>query len=390
MRIAIVHDWLETIGGSELVLEQLLNVFPDADLFSLVDFLPEDKRGVLRGRRPVTSMIQTLPFARQRFRLYLPLFPLAIEQLPVQDYDVVLSSSHAIAKGVLTGPEQVHICYCHSPIRYAWDLQDTYLQERGISRGPGAWIARYILHRLRNWDRISSIGVDRFIANSNFVRRRIWRCYRREADVIYPPVDTETFVPRGEKEDFYLTVSRLVPYKRVSLIVEAFRKMPQRRLVVVGDGPQRRAIQAAIGDASNIELLGSQPRAAVVDHMQRARAFVFAAAEDFGIVVPEASACATPVIAFAGGAARETVRDLSLPSPTGVLFDRQHPDDIVAAVERFEREGHAIRPENCRAWALQFSTQRFNDAIRMFVDEAYRAKQADRTASACGLTSPAR
>ena len=238
-RVAVVHDWLVTFAGAEKVLEEILALFPQAELFSVVDFLNEADRGRLAGRRARTSFVQKLPFARRKYRAYLAFMPLAIEQFDLAGFDLVISSSHAVAKGVLTGPDQVHICYCHTPIRYAWDLQAQYLREAGLVSGVRSLIARALLHYVRLWDVRTASGVDYFIANSAYIARRIRKVYRRDAVVIHPPVDTDRFLLRRDKDAFYLTASRLVPYKRVELIVQAFAGMPGRRLLVVGDGPHR-------------------------------------------------------------------------------------------------------------------------------------------------------
>ena len=229
MKIAVVCDWLVTYAGAEKVLEQILNVFPEADLFALVDFLPENNRAFIKNKKVTTSFIQKLPKAKNKYRNYLPLMPLAIEQLDVTDYDIVISSSHCVAKGVITSPNQVHISYVHSPIRYAWDLQHQYLKESGLNKGLKGWLAKAILHYIRLWDYRTANNVDYFIANSNFIAKRIWKCYRRKAKVIYPPVDVESFELCEKKEDFYLTASRMVPYKKMDLIVEAFSKMPDKK-----------------------------------------------------------------------------------------------------------------------------------------------------------------
>jgi glycosyltransferase involved in cell wall biosynthesis len=222
VKVAIIHDWLVTYAGAEKVLEQILKIYPDADLFSLVDFMDEGQRGIILNKQVTTSFIQKLPFARKKYRSYLPFMPLAIEQLDVSKYDIVISSSHAVAKGVIIGPDQLHISYVHSPIRYAWDLQHQYLKEAGLERGIKGWIAKTILHYIRNWDYRTANGVDYFVANSKFIARRIWKVYRRDADVIYPPVDVSAFSFHDQKEDFYLTASRMVPYKKIDLIVESF------------------------------------------------------------------------------------------------------------------------------------------------------------------------
>ena len=246
MRVAVIHDWFEVYAGAERVTEQILDIYEEADVFALVDFMPQEERKFINGRSIRTSFIQDLPFAKRMFRSYLPLFPLAIEQLDLSGYQLVISSSYAVAKGVITGPDQLHVCYCHSPIRYAWDLREEYLRERNMAAGWRSYLARLILHKIRMWDVVSATAPDYFLANSEFVRNRIQKFYRRSATVIYPPVDVHRFRPLEEdKEDFYLTVSRSVPYKRVPLIVEAFRRMPQRRLVVIGNGPESAKVRAA-------------------------------------------------------------------------------------------------------------------------------------------------
>lgn len=370
-RIAIVCDWLTGYAGSERVLEQLLTLYPQADLFAVCDFLPAHERGFLQGHRPQTTFIQELPGAKRRYRHYLPLMPLAVEQLDLSSYDVVISSSHAVAKGVLTGPDQVHVSYVHSPIRYAWDLQHQYLQESGLTRGLKSWLARWLLHRMRLWDLRTANGVDRFVANSRFIGRRIWKVYRRESTVVYPPVDTSAFTLREDKEDFYLTASRLVPYKKIDLLVRAFSAMPGRRLVVIGDGPEMARIRESAGP--NVTLMGYQPFEVLRDHMQRARAFVFAAEEDFGIAPVEAQACGTPVIAYGKGGALETVVGLDQAEPTGVFYPEQTVEAVTAAVELFESEAHRIAPVHCRNNALRFAPEQFRQQMADVVDQAWQA-----------------
>ncbi len=361
-RVAIVHDWLVVLGGGEGVLRELIALFPDCDLFAMVDYLSDEDRARLFGKRTMTSFIQKLPFAKTKYRGYLPLMPIAVEQFDLSAYDLVISSSHAVAKGVITGPDQIHICYCHSPIRYAWDLQHQYLRQAGLTRGLKSLSARVILHYIRIWDLRTANGVDQFIANSAYIARRIKKIYRREAVVVHPPVDAGRFTARLDKEDFYFTASRLVPYKRVDLIVEAFANMPQRRLIVIGDGPEMARIRKFT--APNISLLGYQPHAVLRDHLQRARAFVFAAEEDFGILPVEAQACGTPVIAFGKGGALETVigpNDAQGRAQTGVFFGEQTVAAVIDAVARFEAS--SIGPADCRARAENFSIEAFRAAI---------------------------
>ena len=370
MRIAIIHEWLVTYAGSERVLEQMLAVYPDADLFCVIDFLDDQSRDFILGKKPTTTFIQHLPKARLKYRSYLPLMPLAIEQLDLSGYDLVISSSHAVAKGVLTGPDQLHVSCIYSPIRYAWDLQNQYLKEAGLDRGVKGWLAKWILHKIRLWDARTANGVDSFIAISHFIARRIKKSYRRESTVIYPPVDIHAFTQVDNKESFYLAASRMVPYKRIDLIVEAFSKMPDRRLVVIGDGPEFNKVKAKAG--KNIEILGYQEFGVLKDHMQRARAFVYAAEEDFGIIPLEAQACGTPVIAYGKGALLETIRDLaSHEEPTGVFFKSQTVESIKETVEYFEKNMEGITPEACRKNAERFAPEVFRENFSRFVENEY-------------------
>ena len=380
MKIAIVHDWLVTYAGAERVLEQMLSCYPNADLFSMVDFLPSNKRGFIQNKSVSISFVQQLPFAQSKYRSYLPLMPLAVEQFDLSSYDLVISSSHAVAKGVLTGPDQLHLCMCYSPIRYAWDLQHQYLKKSGLVSGVKGWLAKWVLHKIRIWDARTANGVDGFIAISEFISRRIWKVYRRESKVIYPPVDIHAFELLEKKEDFYLTASRMVPYKKIDLIVEAFSKMPNKRLIVIGDGPDFDKIKQKAG--ANVELLGYQSFEVLRDHMQRARAFVFAAEEDFGIAPLEAQACGTPVIAFGKGGALETIRGLATEQPTGVFFWEQTISAIQSAVEEFENTSDQITGAACRQNALRFSPDRFRQEFMTYVDDCWarfsiEKKQAD-------------
>ncbi|MDR5761132.1 glycosyltransferase family 4 protein [Caballeronia sp. LZ035] len=362
-RVAIVHDWLVTYAGAERVLEQIIACFPDADIFSVVDFLED--RTFLRGKQATTSFIQKLPFARTRYRAYLPLMPLAIEQLDLSGYDLVISSSHAVAKGVLTGPDQVHVSYVHSPIRYAWDLQHQYLKQSNLTAGAKSLFARLILHYMRNWDIRTSNSVNHFIANSDFIARRIHKVYRRTSKVIFPPVDVASFEVCEQKEDFYLTASRMVPYKKIDLIVEAFARMPERKLVVIGEGPDLAKIRAKA--TANVEIMGYQPFAVLHDRMRRAKAFVFAAEEDFGISVVEAQACGTPVIAYGKGGALETVLDATHERPTGMFFASQTPQAIIDAVDAFDSGAFTFSPNDCRSNAERFSNEHFREALHAHI-----------------------
>ncbi|MEI5996684.1 glycosyltransferase family 4 protein [Paraburkholderia bengalensis] len=375
MKVAIVHDWLVVTGGAEKVLQNIIECFPNADLYSLVDFMED--RSCIKGKAVNTSFIQRLPFARKRYRSYLPLMPIAIEQLDLSGYDLVISSSHAVAKGVLTGPNQMHVSYVHSPIRYAWDLQHQYLRESHLTAGVKSAMARVLLHYIRGWDSRSANGVDHLVANSKFIARRIKKAYQRDATVIYPPVDLNHLPMRESKDDFYVTASRMVPYKRIDLIVKAFSQTPERRLVVIGDGPDMKKVKAAAGD--NVTILGHQPFDVLVDHLQRARAFVFAAEEDFGISVVEAQACGTPVVAFGRGGALESVLGLPRERPTGVFFEEQTTESLLEALQRFEQYPGLFDARQCRKNAERFSSERFKAALTSFIDARMPGSLFDRT-----------
>lgn len=366
MKIAIIHDWLVVYAGAERVLEQMLNVFPDADLYSVVDFLDDNNKTFIKNKPVKTTFVQELPFAKKKYRQYLPLMPMAIEQFDLSRYDIVISSSHAVAKGVITGPDQLHICMCYSPIRYAWDLQHQYLKEAGLDKGLKGGVAKYILHYIRQWDYRTANGVDSFIAISKFIERRIWKVYRRQSSVIYPPVDVSAFPLNYNKEEFYFTASRMVPYKKIDLIVEAFSQMPDKQLIVIGDGPDYNKIAEKSG--SNVRLLGYQPYSVLKDHLQRAKAFVFAAEEDFGIAPLEAQACGTPVIAYGKGGAMETIVGIEDDNPTGVFFQEQSISSIIGAVKTLEDNYPKLKVQVCRENAMRFSTERFKKEFSEFVD----------------------
>ncbi|MFM7192791.1 MAG: glycosyltransferase [Microcystaceae cyanobacterium] len=370
---ALVHEWLtpKATGGSELVVQAILQQI-EADLYALIDFESVNPESYLFQRTIGTTFLQHLPWARNGVQKYLPLLPLAIEQLDLGHYDVILSSSHAVAKGVLTSPHQLHICYCHTPMRYAWDLTFDYLRSSRLGQGLPGLVTRYLLHQLRQWDVISANRVDYFIANSRHTARRIWRCYRREAQVIYPPVNIERFPFQSQKQDFYLTVSRLVSYKQVRLIVQAFNQLGLP-MVVIGDGPEMPLLQSLA--QSNIQLLGNQPNSVVEKYMAEAKAFVYAACEDFGIALVEVQACGTPVIAYGRGGALETVKDLrhNNGNGTGLFFSEQTAVSLVQGVETFFQFEHQVNPERCRQQAIQFSTETFTKSYQDFVEQCCQA-----------------
>lgn len=364
MKIAIVHEWFAEYAGSERVVESFTNLWPDADVFALVDLLNEDERRIiLKSKRPITSFIQKMPFAKTKHRYYLPLFPLAIERFDFTGYDIIISSSHAVTKGLKKTPNQLHISYCHSPMRYAWDNTELYLDQANISKGLKGFTARKIINYLRKWDLKTASRPDFLIANSKFIAGKIKRIYNREADVIYPPVDVNKFDCVKEKGDYFLTASRMVPYKRVDLMVEAFSKMTDKKLKVVGQGSEFKNIKNNV--TPNIELLGYKNDKELKTLLQKARAFVFAAEEDFGITVVEAMACGTPVIALNKGGTAETVID----SKTGILFNSQNVKSIKEAVLQFEDTAGLFNPQIISDHARQFNREIFEGKIKEYVRE---------------------
>ena len=365
MRTAIIHDWLVTLAGAERVLEAIYEIYP-SPIFTLVADRKALKDSIFRDATIHTSFIQRFPKAKEKYRYYLPFFPLAIEQFDISDYDLIISSSYAVAKGVITNSNQVHICYCHTPIRYAWDMYHLYLRQTGLDKKIiKGLIAKIVLHYIRLWDYATSNRVDYFLANSKYTARRIKRVYGRDATVIYPPVETDRFEVNTKKEDFYLTVSRIVPYKRVDLIVDAFSQIKDRRLIVIGDGPDLKKVKGRAN--KNIEFLGGQPFDVVKDYMQRARALVFCAEEEFGIVPVEAQACGTPVIALGRGGVRETV----IENKTGIFFYRQRVEDIIGAVRAFERTENRFDPYEIRENVEFFDKKRFKREFKEFIEKIY-------------------
>ncbi len=336
-------------------------------MFSLIDLLPPSERVFLKGKLR-TSFLQRWGWVRRNYRSFLPLMPLAIEQFELGEYDLIISSSYAVAKGVITGPGQLHVCYCHSPMRYAWDLQHQYLRESRLDRGLASVFARFLLHYLRQWDVQTSNRVDHFIANSQFIRERIHTIYRRPATVINPPVDVDKFSLCEIKSDYYVAASRLVPYKMIGVIIEAFNRMPERELRVIGDGPQLKEFQRLAGP--NVKLLGHQPFEALRRQLQGAAAYVCAALEDFGILPVEAQACGTPVIAYGRGGVRESV----VAGSTGLFFYEQTPEAIMQAVANFDRQKESFVPSTIRLNAERFSVRRFRESIQKEIEACWISK----------------
>jgi glycosyltransferase involved in cell wall biosynthesis len=362
LRVAVVHDWCPNFRGGERVAARICRQFPKAELFTLFDFLPEEIKQRHFADVPFhVSPASRLPFVERYYQWLFFICPFLIEQFDVTGYDAVISSSAAFARGVIARPDQPHLCYVHSPARYAWDEQFTYLRQGRLGYGPKGLAYRAMLHQLRMWDSRTAHGPDVMLANSTFVRSRIRRVYGRDATVVHPPVETRRFTLREDRDDYYVSACFAAPYKRTDLVVAAFAAMPARRLLVVGE-PETRQLRALA--APNVTFLGHLPPDDYVETIGRARAMVYAGCEDFGIALVEAQACGTPLIAYGRGGALDVVRPLDRsPRPTGVLFDRQTVDDLVAAVDRFEARRSEITPYACRQNAERFSEERFDAAI---------------------------
>ena len=367
-RIAVTHDWLLEYAGAERVLEQILKVAgKNTDIYTNV--FDGTDLPFLSDHEVTESFISRLPFGRTHYRKYLPLMPYAVEQWDMSPYDIVISSNYAVAKGFISHPDQLHISYVHSPVRYAWDMQHQYLEEAGLRTGIKSILARWILHKIRIWDVRTANGVDYFIANSEFIKRRITKVYRRESVVIYPPVDIVQFKLQKGKDDYYVTSGRMVPYKKHSLLIDAFNQMPDKKLIIAGDGPDFKKLKSKA--KSNIEFAGFVKQSTLVRLIQNAKAFVYAAKEDFGIAPVEAQACGTPVIALGRGGTAETVKPLSHQKPTGVLFKKQNKEHIIDAVKKLEKNYEKFTPEIIRENAKQFAEERFRNEMQTFIEEKW-------------------
>ncbi len=363
MKTALIHEWMVTQAGAESVLASMVDLFPGP-----IHTLFHDPDG-LKGTRwenaeIYTSMLQRIPFGRKHHRSFLPLYPMAIEQFDLRDYGLILSSSYAVAKGVLTSSDQLHICYCHSPMRYIWDLTFQYLEASGLRGGLKSFFVRSIFHYIRTWDVVSSNRVNEYVANSKYIARRIKNCYNRESTVIYPPVDVERFSISDKKDDYFITVSRLVPYKRTDLLINAFNELGLK-LIVIGEGPHKKYLKSIA--KKNIEFLGYIPSNELAEKLSKARAFLYSAEEDFGIVNVEAQAAGVPVIAYGRGGALETV----IENETGLFFYRQDVDTVIETVKLFLKKENSFDPKIIRANAEKFPRSRFEKEFKEFVDKKW-------------------
>ncbi|MGB5666670.1 MAG: glycosyltransferase family 4 protein [Maribacter sp.] len=376
MKKALVHDWYTVYGGAERCVESFTNIWQDFDHYSLIDNLSDsDREVILKGKPTTNSFIQKMPYGKKKYRSYLPLFPMAIEQFDLNEYDLVISSSSSVAKGVLTRPDQLHISYVYSPVRYAWDLYHQYLRESKLERGLKGFFAKYFLYRLRSWDYSTANRPDYYIAISEYVAKRIKKIYDKDALVIYPPVDTESFTISDITEDYYITCSRMVPYKKIDLIVESFSKT-KKKLLVIGEGPDYKKIKKLA--SQNVEILGFLEKNKVLNLIKKAKAFIFAAEEDFGIAPIEAQAAGVPVIAYGKGGILETVngqysdaftirKDI-----TGVFFKEQSVDSLLEAVDFFEKNHTVFDKHLIRKNAQKFSIERFEKEFKTTVLELYQ------------------
>ncbi len=361
MRVALVHDYLNQYGGAEKVLEAFLEIFPDAPIYTLLyDQKIVDK--FFPNRKIRTSFLQKIPFIKKHHRIFPPLMPLAIEKLNLSDYDLVLSDSAAFGKGVITGPDTLHICYCHTPIRYAWDDSHKYIKEFSMFKLAKFFVPIF-MNYLRLWDREAAYRVDKFICNSNFVAQRIKKYYKQDSEVIYPPVDIESFGLAGPAKNgvnYFLIVGRLLPYKRFDMAIEAFNKL-ELPLKIIGNGPEMKKLKRMAN--WNIEFLGEIGNKDLKRYYQECQALIFPQEEDFGIVALEAMACGRPVIAYRGGGALESV----LEGKTGVFFDEQTVDSLVEAVKKFDAS--KFDSKVIYRYALKFDKEHFKKKIKEFVDK---------------------
>jgi glycosyltransferase involved in cell wall biosynthesis len=364
MRVALVHDWLTGMRGGEKCLAALCELFPQADLYTLLH-LPGSVSPIIENRTIHTSWLQRLPDIGRHYRYFLPLMPLAIETFRLSGYDLVVSSSHCVAKGIRPPHQVPHICYCHTPMRYAWNLRDAYFT-------PGTGLKAQLLHRvldyLRDWDQRSANRVSHYVANSQTVQDRIRESYGRASVVVYPPVDVEFYTAaRRRREDYYLVISAFAPYKRVDLAIQACNQLG-RHLMVIGSGQEEARLRSLAGPT--IHFTGWQPDEAIRDHFRRCRAMLFPGEEDFGITPVEANACGTPVIAFGRGGATETLLPLGASNePTGLFFEQQSVECLAQAMIEFERARSDFDPAAAQRQAQRFSRQRYLRELREVVAE---------------------
>lgn len=366
MKTALVHDWLVTMGGAENVLEEIHRIYPDSPIHTLFSNNNVLEKTYFANAQVITSSLQKIPQISSLYRKLPNLFPKAIEEFDLREYNLVISSSHAVAKGILTNTKTCHICYMHTPMRYIWDLTHEYLNQAKFIP-PINWYTQHVFHQLRMWDMISSVRPDYLIANSHFIKQRIKKIYRRDSEVIYPPVRLSEKI-YTDKENYFVTASRHVPYKNIPLIAAAFTKMKDKKLVILGDGPDAKKVKHIIKDSPNIQYLGYQNRNVLMDTIGKAKAFIFAAEEDFGIMPVEAQGLGTPVIAYGVGGACETIVD----HKTGLFFMEQNESSIIDAVSKFETIEDQFDSSVIATHSQKFSHIRFQDQMKNFIERSYQ------------------
>jgi glycosyltransferase involved in cell wall biosynthesis len=370
MKVAFVHDWFTIPAGAEKVAREIIDVIQPHGVFALFSFMPFiDLQQITQGRGVKTSFLQQVPKADLHYRYLLPFYPKAVQSLDLSGYDIIISSSWMAAKGVKKLPNQIHICYCHTPMRMAWGLETVYLEKYGLEKGWKNWFAKLIIKRMRKWDQKNAQNVDHFVANSKFVAERIKTAYNRKSSVIYPPIDTQKFRLHEQKRDYYFCAARFVDYKNIDLIIDAFAKLPKHKLVIAGQGPLEKALRKRATD--NVRFIGWVDDSTLVYYMQRAKAFINASVEDFGIAGLEAQSCGTPVIALNTGGYTETVVE----GKTGMFFHREHPEALADAVLRFEQ--HEFDPYVVRKNAKRFANEVFRERmLNFFLDKAFQRETA--------------
>ncbi len=365
MKVAFIHDWFTIPAGAEKVATEVIDLIQPHGVFALFNFMDfKSLHKITQGRGVKTSFLQQIPQARQHYRHLAPFYPRAIANIDVSKFDILISSSWMAAKGISKAPHQIHVSYCHTPMRFAWDMEETYLTKYGLNSGIKKFFAKAMIKRLKKWDARTAKDVDFFIANSNFVAKRIQRAYGRKSTVIYPPVDTKRFALKEHKEDYYFTAARLVDYKNIELIIQAFSKLPKHRLVIAGTGPMEGYLKKMA--PPNVTFAGWVHDDELVKLMQNAKAFVNASIEDFGIAGLEAQSCGTPVIALGKGGYLETV----IENHTGMFFKREHPEVLVDTILRFER--HSFDPYDIRRNAKRFDKEVFRERfLNFFLDKCF-------------------
>jgi len=354
-KIAIVHDWLYAAGGAEVVLAKLLQMFPKADIYTMVDLLPKKHRDFLEGHQIYTSILQKYSFVAKNHKYFIPIMPYLVEQFDLSQYDLIISDSHFVAKGVITAPKQLHIAYIYSPVRYGWDMYFDYDKAGAFGKGLKNLFMKRWLHKLRIWDFVSAQRADFLISSSKFIQKRVKKYWGRDSTLVYPAIEIDDTIYCEKKQEYFVTLSRLIEYKKIDIMIEAFNELPQKKLIIIGEGRMKEKLQKI--SKSNITFTGYLPKNEAMEIVSKAKAFIFMAKEDFGIVPIEAQACGTPVIAYADGGAEETI----LKDKTGVFIEKQDKESLKEAILNFKIENFS--PSVCREFAKNFSSFNFEKQL---------------------------